>query len=50
MTHKATLVIDQGTSSTRVMLFSKEGEVIAKAQRELAQQYPQPGWVEQDPR
>lgn len=40
--------IDQGTSSTRFIVFDHEGSVIACAQREHAQIYPKPGWVEHD--
>src|SRR5579864_9098220 len=43
------LAIDQGTTSTRAMLFDAEGTPRAQAQRELAQHYPRPGWVEHDP-
>jgi glycerol kinase len=43
------LVLDAGTTSTRAMLFTPDGALKALAQRELAQFYPQPGWVEQDP-
>ena len=43
------LAIDQGTTSTRAMLFDRAGGVVAAAQRELAQIYPAPGWVEHDP-
>ncbi|HVR90639.1 MAG TPA: glycerol kinase GlpK [Novosphingobium sp.] len=42
------LVLDAGTTSTRAMLFDRHGSVHAVAQRELAQHYPQPGWVEHD--
>jgi glycerol kinase len=42
------LVIDEGTTSTRAMLFGADGECLATEQRELAQSYPQPGWVEHD--
>ena len=42
------LAIDQGTSSTRTMLFDLSGKVIASAQQELACSYPHSGWVEQD--
>jgi glycerol kinase len=41
--------IDQGTTSTRCMLFDHESNVIAVAQREHEQIFPQPGWVEHDP-
>ncbi len=42
--------IDQGTTSTRFMVFDRTGRVVAQAQREHEQIYPQPGWVEHDPR
>ena len=41
--------IDQGTSSTRFMIFDSSGEVVGFAQREHAQILPEPGWVEHDP-
>src|SRR6185437_5593605 len=41
--------IDQGTTSTRFMVFDRTGAVIAMAQREHRQIYPRPGWVEHDP-
>ena len=44
------LALDQGTSSSRSIVFDREGRVVAMAQRELTQIYPQPGWVEHDPR
>jgi glycerol kinase len=43
------LVIDQGTTSTRSMVFGPGMEVVARAQSEFAQHYPRPGWVEHDP-
>jgi len=43
------LALDQGTSSSRSILFDAAGHVVAMAQKELAQMYPQPGWVEHDP-
>jgi glycerol kinase len=43
------LAIDQGTTSTRAILFDREARVVAFAQRELKQHYPEPGWVEHDP-
>ena len=43
------LAIDQGTTSTRAILFDGEARVVAVAQRELKQHYPRPGWVEHDP-
>jgi glycerol kinase len=41
--------IDQGTTSTRFIVFNHAGETIASAQREHRQLYPMPGWVEHDP-
>jgi len=43
------LAIDQGTTSTRAIIFDAETRAVATAQREFAQHYPQPGWVEHDP-
>jgi len=40
--------IDQGTTSTRFMVFDKEARVVARAQKEHRQIYPRPGWVEHD--
>lgn len=45
----ALLSIDQGTTSTRAIVFDREGRKLGLAQRELPQSYPQPGWVEHDP-
>ena len=42
------LVLDEGTTSTRAMVFAANGQVMAVAQAELTQYYPQPGWVEHD--
>jgi glycerol kinase len=42
------LALDQGTTSSRALLFDLQGQVRAMAQRELPQHYPQPGWVEHD--
>src|SRR5439155_1723590 len=41
--------LDQGTTSTRFMVFDSAGQVVSVAQREHSQIYPQPGWVEHDP-
>ena len=41
--------IDQGTTSTRFMVFDTHGEIVAVEQKEHRQIYPQPGWVEHDP-
>ncbi len=43
------LALDQGTSSSRSIVFDAHGHVVASAQQELPQIYPQPGWVEHDP-
>src|SRR3970040_1870647 len=41
--------LDQGTTSTRFMIFDGAGEVVAVDQREHRQIFPRPGWVEHDP-
>src|SRR6202795_4559501 len=43
------LALDQGTSSSRAVLFDEAGAPVAQEQREFPQIYPQPGWVEHDP-
>jgi glycerol kinase len=43
------LALDQGTSSSRSIVFDEHGNIVAQAQQELPQIYPQPGWVEHDP-
>lgn len=43
------LALDQGTSSSRAVVVNRDGRIVAVAQRELPQIYPEPGWVEQDP-
>ena len=43
------LVLDAGTTSTRAMVFSRDGRLEGVAQAELTQHYPRPGWVEHDP-
>ena len=43
------LALDQGTSSSRSIVFDERGNTVALAQQELTQFYPQPGWVEHDP-
>lgn len=45
---KYILAIDQGTTSSRAILFNKRGEIAASAQKEFPQYFPRPGWVEQD--
>lgn len=47
MTH--ILALDQGTTSSRAILFDHAGAVVAVAQKEFPQLFPQPGWVEHDP-
>lgn len=42
------LALDQGTTSSRAMLFNKKGEIVSVAQKEFRQIYPEPGWVEHD--
>ena len=43
------LALDQGTTSSRAIVFDHTGSIRAQAQQELTQYYPQPGWVEQNP-
>ena len=43
------LALDQGTSSSRSIVFDADGHALASAQQEITQIYPQPGWVEHDP-
>jgi glycerol kinase len=47
---KYVLALDQGTTSSRAILFDREGGPLAISQREFAQVFPRPGWVEHDPR
>ena len=44
------LALDQGTTSSRAILFDEEGRPVSTAQREFRQIFPQPGWVEHDPK
>ena len=46
---KCILALDQGTTSSRAILFDQEGLIIATAQKEFTQIFPAPGWVEHDP-
>ncbi|MDR2646667.1 MAG: glycerol kinase GlpK [Oscillospiraceae bacterium] len=48
-TKKYVLALDQGTTSSRAILFDRQGNIVAKAQKEYDQCYPQAGWVEHDP-
>jgi len=43
------LAIDQGTSSSRTVIYDQDTQVVASAQQEFEQHYPEPGWVEHDP-
>ncbi len=43
------LALDQGTSSSRAIVFNKNGEICSTAQREFTQYFPKPGWVEHNP-
>lgn len=46
---KYVMAMDQGTTSSRCILFDREGNICSSAQKEFAQYYPKPGWVEHDP-
>lgn len=43
------VALDQGTTSSRCVLFDRQGQICSMAQKEFAQYYPQPGWVEHNP-
>jgi len=43
------LAIDQGTTSSRAIVFNHDGEIVSSSQREFTQHFPKPGWVEHDP-
>ena len=43
------LALDQGTTSSRSIVFDAQGRIVARAQREFPQHFPLPGWVEHDP-
>jgi len=49
MNKKYILALDQGTTSSRAILFNKEGEIVEISQKEFSQIYPKSGWVEHDP-
>lgn len=49
LSKKYILALDQGTTSSRAILFNKAGQVVGSAQKEFNQIYPKPGWVEHDP-
>ena len=46
---KYVMALDQGTTSSRCILFDKQGEIHSVAQKEFEQYYPHPGWVEHNP-
>jgi glycerol kinase len=46
---KYILSIDQGTTSSRAIVFNKNGEIVHSAQKEITQYFPRPGWVEHNP-
>lgn len=46
---KYIMALDSGTTSNRCILFNRRGEICSVAQKEFAQSYPKPGWVEHDP-
>src|SRR5690625_4856744 len=48
MEEKFVLSLDQGTTSSRAILFNHAGEIVATAQQEFEQFFPKPGWVEHD--
>lgn len=48
MAEKYIMALDQGTTSSRAIIFNKKGEIVAKSQNEFTQYYPQNGWVEHD--
>ncbi|NLC03120.1 MAG: glycerol kinase, partial [Tissierellia bacterium] len=49
MEKKYILALDQGTTSSRAVLFNHNGEIVKIAQSEITQYYPKSGWVEHDP-
>ncbi|SCH66554.1 glycerol kinase GlpK [Romboutsia sp. 1001713B170207_170306_H8] len=49
MSKKYIMALDQGTTSSRSILFDKSGNIVAAAQKEFTQVYPHPGWVEHNP-
>ncbi len=49
MSQEFILALDQGTTSSRALVFDHRGRAVAKAQQEFPQHFPKPGWVEHDP-
>ena len=46
---KYIIALDQGTTSSRCLIFGKDGSIVSSAQKEFKQYFPNPGWVEHDP-
>jgi glycerol kinase len=46
---KYILTLDQGTTSSRAIIYDKNGQIVSSAKKEYRQIYPRPGWVEHDP-
>ena len=46
---KYIMALDQGTTSSRAIIFNKKGEIVAKSQNEFAPNYPEHAWVQQEP-
>ena len=49
MQNQYVIALDQGTTSSRAIIFDREQNIVAMAQKEFTQHYPKPGWVEHDP-
>src|SRR6201990_169294 len=49
MDNEYILALDQGTTSSRAIIFDRKGQIRSVAQKEFTQIFPQPGWVEHDP-
>ena len=47
--NRCIVAIDQGTSSSRTVIYERTGRIVSSAQQEFPQEYPKPGWVEHDP-
>jgi glycerol kinase len=50
MKNKLILALDQGTTSSRAIVFNHEGEIVSVSQKDFEQIFPKPGWVEHDPK
>ncbi|MBP7663365.1 MAG: glycerol kinase, partial [Shewanella sp.] len=49
MQKKYVVALDQGTTSSRAIVFDHDANIVSMSQREFTQLYPNPGWVEHDP-